>query len=192
MCCRYYIYRSGAELIRELLDPAERDVTLREGEVRPSEEADVLLLERGRLCARRMRWGFLPPKGSGLLINARVETAAQKPSFSDSLMRRRCVIAASLFYEWDPEHQKVGFSMPDQPLLFMAGLYRDFADGRRFTVLTVPAGEDVAPVHDRMPLLLPKQETTAWLSDETAVPALLKTASPALRIHRAYEQLSLF
>ena len=192
MCCRYYIYRSGEELIRELLDPAERDVTLREGEVRPSEEADVLLLERGRLCARRMRWGFLSPKGSGLLINARTETAAQKPSFSDSLMRRRCVIAASLFYEWDPEHQKVGFSVPDQPLLFMAGLYRDFADGRRFTVLTVPAGADVAPVHDRMPLLLPGRETTAWLSDEEAVPALLKTASPALRIHRAYEQLSLF
>lgn len=192
MCCRYYIYRSGAEQVTAMLDPADRGIVIREGEVRPSDEAAVLTGRGGRLRAQYMRWGFLSPKGGGLLINARSETAAQKPSFSDSLMRRRCVIPANCFYEWDRNRQKVEFSVEGLPLFFMAGLYRDFGDGPRFTVLTTAANASMAPVHDRMPLLFTAEQTEAWLREEEAALELLHCGQPAVIPRWEYEQLSLF
>ena len=192
MCCRYFIYHSGAEEIRDLLDPWEREVELITGEIRPSEEASVLLLERGRLCARPQRWGFLSPMGKGLLINARSETAAQKVSFADSLARRRCIIPAHRFYEWDAAKNRVAFTVPERSLIFMAGLFRDFEDGCRFTVLTTQANASMAPVHDRMPLIFDAEQMDAWLRDDSAVPELLRLAPPEVLAHRDYEQLSLF
>ena len=192
MCCRYTIYHSGAEEIRGLLDPWEREVELITGEMRPSEEASVLMLNDGRLCARAMRWGFPSPVGKGLLINARSETAARKVSFSDSLAHRRCIIPANRFYEWDASKNKVGFTVPDRQLILMAGLFKDFEDGRRFTVLTTGAGASMAPVHDRMPLIFDREQMDAWLRDDAAVPELLRLVPAEVQAHRDYEQLSLF
>ncbi|MBO4288692.1 MAG: SOS response-associated peptidase [Lachnospiraceae bacterium] len=192
MCCRYFVYHGGAEEIRGLLDPWEREVELITGEVRPSDKASVLLLERDRLCARPMRWGFLSPKGKGLLINARSETAAQKYSFADSFARRRCIIPAHRFYEWDAAKNKVGFTVPDRPLIFMAGLFKDFEDGRRFTVLTTGANASMAPVHDRMPLIFDAEQMDAWLRDDSAAADLLAVKPPEVLAQRDFEQLSLF
>ena len=192
MCCRYTIYHSGAEEIKDLLDPWERDGELITGELRPSDEASVLMLERSRRCLRTMRWGFLSPAGKGLLINARSETVAQKSSFSESLMRRRCIIPAHRFYEWDASKNKVAFTVPDRKLILMAGLFKDFEDGRRFTVLTTEANDSMRPVHDRMPLIFDAEQMDAWLKDDSAVPDLLRLAPPAVQPYRDYEQLTLF
>ena len=191
MCCRYFVYHGGAEEIRMLLDPSEREVELVTGELRPSDLASILMLERDRVYARGMRWGFLSPMGKGLLINARSETAAQKVSFADSLARRRCIIPAHRFYEWDAAKNKVAFTVPEHPLILMAGLFRDFEDGRRFTVLTTNANAAMAPVHDRMPLIFNAEQMDAWLRDDSAVPELLRTVPPAVEAQRDYEQLSL-
>ena len=74
----------------------------------------------------------------------------------------------------------------------MAGFYRRFPDGDRFIVLTTAANESVLPVHDRMPLSLPRELVLPWITDDQATEELLKTPQPAFRVYRPYEQLSLF
>ena len=129
-----------------------------------------------------LRWGLQPAwrkrgrRAAAPLINARVETAAEKPSFAESLAQRRCLVPADGFYEWSPRdrgHQPhwltLGGPSP-QPVCF-AGLWDDpsdvaGADPGRFTILTTRACPSVAPLHDRMPIALPHVLWRRWLDAE--------------------------
>lgn len=141
MCSRY-----------RLLDAAD----IQPRDVYPSQLAPV----QTRDGVRDMRWGFAGRTGKGLLINARAETAADKPTFSTALQQTRCVIAASAFYEWNAQKQAFLFenAAEDTPL-YLAGLYTQDTDGQeRFVILTREANDAVSPVHPRMPCLLPNVE----------------------------------
>lgn len=134
MCSRY-----------RLLDAAD----IQPRDVYPSQLAPV----QTRDGVRDMRWGFAGRTGKGLLINARAETAADKPTFSTALQQTRCVIAASAFYEWNAQKQAFLFenAAEDTPL-YLAGLYTQDTDGQeRFVILTREANDAVSPVHPRMP-----------------------------------------
>jgi putative SOS response-associated peptidase YedK len=147
-----------------------------------------------------MRWGLVPrwaKDDRGLKpINARSESAADKPMFRDALTRRRCIIPASGFYEWDKlGARKVPYNFTPvvAPLFAMAGLWEAWSDpatGRKVlsaAVLTTDANELVAPVHDRMPVLIDPADFDAWLSPGTApeaVSALLRPY-PAGRMRAA-------
>jgi putative SOS response-associated peptidase YedK len=148
------------------------------------------------------KWGLLPwfakdRKMAARAINARVETAAEKPTFRDSFARRRCLIPVDGFYEWE---RKVKGKLPhyiyapDGSPLPLAGLWSSWKDpetGERVTtctVLTGPPTEVVAPLHDRMPVVIPRAQWDAWLDpderDPERVAALLKAAaSPDLAEH---------
>jgi putative SOS response-associated peptidase YedK len=157
---------------------------------------------------RTVRWGLVPswakdPSIGSRLINARVETVAEKPSFRKAFARRRCLLPADGYYEWYPVDKKTKqpyFIHPsDGGVLAMAGLYEFWRDRSRpgddplawlvtCTVITTTAEDELGHLHDRMPMLIEKDRWADWLDPElTAMEdakALLVPASPGrLAVH---------
>ncbi len=118
-----------------------------------------------------------------------------KKLFQASLHSLRCVVPCTGFYEWNKQKDGYRFSLGHSGLLYMAGIYAHWDDGARFVILTVPANPSVARVHDRMPLILPRQSVRTWLNDPERALHLLKSRGPALcrwALPRQPEQKSLF
>ena len=138
---------------------------------------------------RVFRWGLVPswakdPSIGNRMINARMETVAEKPAFKRAFAVRRCLLPADGYFEWYPTAEKTKAGKPkkqpffihpkDGGVLAMAGLYeiwrdptRDEQDPDRFrwtcTVLTTEAEDDVGHIHDRMPLMVPRERWADWL-----------------------------
>jgi putative SOS response-associated peptidase YedK len=113
------------------------------------------------------KWGFTD--GGKPLINARAETASEKPSFRDAFAQRRCVVPADGFFEWrggQHDRRPLWFHSPDGGLMALAGLWEPGGPGGipQFTILTTEANALVAPVHDRMPVVLPPACIGEWLA----------------------------
>ena len=171
------------------------------GDICPSQQAPVLTGEGGELHLELMTWGFLPPAGEekregkgrpgGLLINARAETALEKRMFRDSIRSRRCVIPAAHFYEWDEDGDRAQFSDRESPLLYMAGFYRYFQEEKRFIILTTRANASVERVHDRMPVLLGKEEIASWVFEDEFMPFVLERTPAELEKFQEYQQTTL-
>ena len=132
-------------------------------------------------------WGLLPawsrdPKAGPKPINARAETLAEKPSFRQLLLRRRCLVPADSFYEWQPTPTgKVPHRIlrPDEGPFAFAGLWDEWTDRTTgevrptFTIITTAANRLMAPLHERMPVILPTRAAErAWLATGDA--ALLR------------------
>lgn len=145
-----------------------------------------------------LRWGLVPhwakdAKSVRQPINARAETVATAPMFRDALGRRRCLVPADVFYEWQAtEHgkQPVAVAREDgQPMVF-AGLWEGWRgpDGtvlRSFTIVTTNANTTLRPIHERMPVILEPADWPAWLGEVAADPAvLLRPSEAALRAWR--------
>lgn len=129
---------------------------------------------------RLMQWGLIPswakdPSIGNKLINARCETAHEKPSFRSAIKYRRCLIPASGFYEW----QKVDKSTK-QPYYFhkpqpfaLAGLWESWNDIETCIILTTQPNDVVAPVHQRMPVIISSENYKVWLNFDTQTPSHL-------------------
>jgi putative SOS response-associated peptidase YedK len=147
-------------------------------------------------------WGIASPwvkgpPGAGRLVNARAETARTKPAFREAFARRRCAVPADGFYEWTgPKgaRRPIRFAPAGGGLICLAGLYevaRDPATGEdaaTFVVLTTEPNAEVAPVHDRMPVIVAGDDLDAWLdvsdgggaAQAERAEALLRPAPPGL------------
>ncbi len=170
MCCRYYFEDEYREMIRDLMDsqgikPKEPLIAEPGRDVFPSDASTVICGGSDGLIAANMRWGFSNPYKKGLIINARSETAQEKNLFSDSIMNRRCIIPASGFYEWDRYKARFRFTLPDDELVFLAGFYHDEQGAPRYTILTAEANDSMRPVHDRMPVMIGRDEIRSWIRD---------------------------
>lgn len=123
-----------------------------------------------------VRWGLIPswardPAKFSTLINARSETAAEKPSFRASLRHRRCIVPADAFYEWTGKpgsKQPYMITLQSKEIMGLAGLWEHWlgADGSEvetMAILTVDANAEMASVHDRMPAILRSGDYDAWL-----------------------------
>ena len=163
-------------------------------DIRPSDEAPVLLADDGRITCTWQRWGFpmTPGLEKGLVFNARCESAAEKPFFREDIRHRRAVVPAAAFYEWDREKTKYTFRKEDRKALFMAGCCRHYNDGEHFVILTTAANSSMEPIHDRMPLLLEETEVSDWLLNNNSTDELLRKIPPLLSRNTEYEQLSFF
>ena len=161
-------------------------------DVHPSEKAFVIREEKSLIDTTEMLWGFSSPFGKNLIANARSETVKEKPMFSDSVLRRRCVIPASGFYEWDVNKARYRFFMPDGGLVLLAGIYRLEQGMGRFTVLTTEANSSMAPVHDRMPLMISAGEIKSWISDSSGTDEFLRRRPPELMREQDAGQISMF
>jgi len=129
-----------------------------------------------------LRWGLIPkwakdPTIGYKMINARAETLAEKPAFRGLLRTRRCVALADSFFEWRREgkaKQPLRIMFSDGAPFAFAGLWDEWTapDGtkvRSFTIVTTEANECVAPVHDRMPVIMREEEARRWL--DRSIPA---------------------
>ncbi|MEM8644717.1 MAG: SOS response-associated peptidase [Pseudomonadota bacterium] len=149
--------------------------------------------ENDRTGARHValvRWGFVPSWAKEVqpgkpLINARAETVADKPSFRNAYRRRRCLVPASGFYEWqgDVPGRKVPYYVPraDGGLLAFAGIWEHWMgpDGSELesaAILTTAANAQLASIHHRMPVVIGRGDFARWLGDEDAPHDLLKAA----------------
>ncbi len=123
-----------------------------------------------------LRWGLIPswskdPTIGNRLINARAETAQEKPSFRNAFRRHRCLIPASGFYEWQRQErgkQPFYIRMRDERLFAFAGLWErwegpDEGAIETCTILTTAANAVLAPIHDRMPVIIPPTSYSQWL-----------------------------
>ena len=176
MCGRYFM---GEDDVREYAaDIAQMNRRPDGGaDICPGMQAPAIL--GGDAAIKRMRWGFERPQG-GLVINARVETIGEKPMFRALARTQRCAMPARGYYEWRrSDRQKFDIALADARRFWLAGLWRAGGDGMEFVVLTQPPVDAVAPVHNRMPLLLPDADALGrWLAGETP----LYAESAALRV----------
>ena len=173
MCGRYWIEPEDDAALLRIIDRMQRvDPELRvktEGEVFPGDGVPALCLSRaGNVRAFAMEWGYGMP-GGRRLINARSETAAEKPLFRDSMRSRRCLLPMSAYFEWEHRgRQRVKYRIAPEAdgLHFLAGLYR-LEEGRPVcAVLTAGAAPEIAFIHDRMPVILPEEKSEDWLRGE--------------------------
>lgn len=142
------------------------------------------------LTAEFLKWGFPGFDRGKLLINARAESVKERPTFADSYAQRRCVLPAAGFYEWDKKKEKVTFTVPGSRILYLAGIFRPYGDELRFVVLTREANASMAPVHDRMPLILSGEEVLPWVTDAERAGDILAKKLPMLKAERPYEQMT--
>jgi len=154
-----------------------------------------------------MQWGLVPswaddPKIGQRMINARSETAATKPSFRSAMRRRRCLVPADGYYEWQATggtKQPYLFHLPHDEDFALAGLWeRRAREGEppleTFTILTTDASPQTAPYHDRMPVILPVDAWTVWLDPDFAdldhLQSWLKPTDQTLEIDRVSRRVN--
>lgn len=182
MCGRYTI-TINADTVREDLGIAQMPVDYHERyNVAPTQPVAVVADGESRK-AEWMRWGLIPfwakdPSIGSRLINARAETLNEKPAFKNALAKRRCLVLADGFYEWQKGAGAKGRAQPflfklenDKPFAF-AGLWEFWKtpDGETLntcTIITTNANELVKPVHERMPVMLSGDAMWAWLAQES-------------------------
>ena len=146
--------------------------------IAPTQDAAVIRESKRGRTIEPLRWGLIPswandPKVAMRTINARAESIAEKPAFKESFSRRRCVIPASGFYEWQKRGSKKQpyFIHPSSGHFAFAGLWdRWFShtDGplETFTIITTDANDALVDLHDRMPVILDAQHVDTWLDPE--------------------------
>lgn len=186
MCGRYMVFDDAEipELQVLLRHARSTGLPFATGEVFPSDPAMVVVQQDGAPLVTVMKWGYTGAGASSrLLINARAETAAEKPTFAADLARRRCVIPTTGFFEWSHhgEKQKYLFSLDSSPLLYLGGIWRPSPEGGQFTILTTAANESMRPYHHRMPVLLSPADVRPYLAQVQFAQNLLLQTPPMLR-----------
>lgn len=167
--------------------------------VAPTQDVHAVAEHDGRRHLVLFRWGLVPAWASDLsvgarMINARAETLAEKPAFRPSLEGRRCLIPAAGFYEWErtPERKVPHLiTREDGDPLAFAGLWSSWRDGDRrlltCTIVTTAAQGPITRLHDRMPVVLPREAWGPWLSrasgPDEALAVLRDAAPPPLTFH---------
>lgn len=155
--------------------------------IAPSQNILTVVQRDSHREATWLQWGLIPywsnePKG---IINARVETIDEKPSFKESFQRRRCLIIADGFYEWERMgkiSQPYYFQMKDEAVFAFAGIWdRWRVDDRSITtcaIITTTANELLAKIHHRMPVILGSESFDLWLNEESRSPDLKELLTP--------------
>lgn len=197
MCSRFSL-TSPPEAVRSLFDLRTIDPFPPRYNIAPTQP--IVVVRQGPKLDREailMRWGLIPtwvkdPREFATLINARSETAAEKPSFRAAFRHRRCLIPADGFYEWtgEPRAKQPNLIRPvSRTLLAFAGLYETWmgADGSEVdtaAILTTSNNADMAAIHDRMPVILSPDDFALWLDCRSGsgldVAHLLKPAPDGL------------
>lgn len=184
MCGRYQFSAAEYEELGQIVRSAERRAHRSElnfmtvGDICPTQTAPVMINNGGRIVGDFQTWGMR--RFGKTIINARAETVTEKPMFRANILAQRCVIPAAAYYEWDSGKHKYCFRIPGKPL-YLASIY-DVQDGINcFVVLTTAPNESVRDIHNRMPLILQREDIRPWLTDNGAALELLAHPSPLLQ-----------
>lgn len=186
MCGRYFALQAP-EIYRRFYGYADQPNFPARYNIAPTQPVPVVLHENGKRRFRLVRWGLWPswlkdPKGFPLVINARVETMLEKPTFRGALRHRRCIFLADGFYEW--RRAGTGKAATRTPFMVrradgapmaLAGLWENWlgADGSEIdtaAIVTTGANGTMAAVHDRMPAILSPEQMDPWLDTRAVEP----------------------
>ena len=183
MCGRYRIedrdYAEFNEIIERINRRAAAEPVKTSGEIFPADVVPVVASSRGLTpSAFAMRWGYTLEDGRRV-INARSETAADRPMFRDGMLNRRCAIPATNYYEWERiGRQKTRYAIrpAEGGLFYMAGIYRIEAGRPVFTILTREPAHSIAFIHDRMPVILRSDLVKDWIDPRCRAGEILDCA----------------
>ena len=186
MCGRYTLTSTNETLMQRF------GVALKEGltpryNIAPGQQS-VILAAQPQRQARLARFGMDGPHGK-MLINARSETVADKPTFRDAFAASRCLIPASGWFEWQEKQSQEKQSrskepwyicLTDQRVMGLAGLlFADRQCGTQFVIITTAADGQLADLHHRTPLVLPASGWSDWLSGSVSAASRLLVSPPA-------------
>lgn len=190
MCGRYDLSENPAAIRAKFAVPDVPDFRAN-ADVRPTDRNPIVRLNKARdarECALA-RWGLVPSWAKDLTfgtrtINARAETLPTAPAFRAAYEARRCLVPASAFYEWSgPKGQRVKWRIvvKDEPLFALAGLWEWWRDRstpdaqavHSYTIITTQPNAVLAPIHDRMPVIIAPQDYARWLDPTQQVDDLL-------------------
>ena len=152
------------------------------GEIAPGDTAPAVIARGEHIVAIPATFGLAGFDGKPL-INARAETAAVKPTFRESLRERRIILPACGFYEWSRDAQRTKYLFTPEPgaaVMYLCGLYNVVEGTVRFVILTREANASVAPIHDRMPVIIGEGDVRAYLTDYDAAMQILGSSAPTL------------
>ena len=200
--CGRYASTLPPEMMQELFATLNRLELIPRYNVAPTQPVAAIWEESNRREAHFARWGLVPrwvkdPREFPLLINARVETMAEKPAFRDALKHGRCIIPASGYYEWrtNPDKSKQPFyiTLADGQPMALAGPYAVWSgpEGEEVdtvATITVPANPQLSVIHDRMPAILRGDAIDQWLdvrgtASKDAYQLALPLEDGALKFH---------
>jgi putative SOS response-associated peptidase YedK len=192
MCGRFVITSPPAAL-RQIFGYIEQPNFPPRHNVAPTQPIPVVIVENGIRHFRLMRWGLLPawvkdPRKFTLLINARAETALEKPAFKNAIKRRRCLIPADGYYEWQISEQRKWpyfIHRRDGSPIGLAGLAETWIgpNGEELdtvAIVTAPASANLAVLHDRVPVTIEPGDFERWLdcADDNAEPVMALLTAP--------------
>ena len=197
MCGRYVVVidkKTLDDILKEVQSHSVSEAVMMtvkmEGEIFPTDTVPIRTVDGYQI----MRWGFRTDKRD--VINARSETAMEKPMFRTNMIERRCLVVASGYYEWKHEPNgkktKYEFSMPDKSLFYLAGCYRieRGSSDCSFVILTREATPEFSSIHDRMPVVFTSQQADSWLeTTDTGITELMEQSTTEL-VARAAAQSS--
>jgi putative SOS response-associated peptidase YedK len=198
MCGRFTL-RSPASILAEQFAIFDMAPIGPRFNIAPTQAVPVVRMNRREGEPRRelvaLRWGLIPgwakdPAIGNRMINARAETVAEKPAYRTAFRRRRCLVPADGFYEWQRiggKKQPFFIHMRDDGPFALAGLWElweapDHSRIESFTVLTTEPNDVVRPIHNRMPVILNQSDYSLWLDPAVEDPGML---APLLRPYRA-------
>lgn len=178
MCGRYsltFIFEGLAEIFNAIIDA--REAVPPRYNAAPTQMLPVITQVKGQNYLQVMRWGLVPAwaqdtSQGARMINARLETVKEKPAYKLALFSRRCLVPADGYYEWQPSAAKSNkqpyrITTAERPVFAFAGLWEEWADNnsrlQTFTIITTAANDQVAGIHDRMPIILPREQEEYWL-----------------------------
>lgn len=174
MCGRYTLANTGQLALR--FGVAEAPLEPRYN-IAPAQEVPIVVAGHDGPVLEQVRWGFRPAwladSTHSPPINARAETLLDRPLFRGAVARHRCLIPADGFYEWQARpgqktKQPFYFRLRDDALFAFAGLYTEAKDGAESTcvLITTTPNSLMAPIHDRMPAILRREDEAMWLDRE--------------------------
>jgi putative SOS response-associated peptidase YedK len=202
MCNRYILQREHLIEILQLFGLQAPEHFVSRYNLPPGEPIPAIRVDRaGAPAAAALNWGLLPswaPLDGARLTNARAETLGEKPSFREAFQRRRCLLPASGFYEWEVQGKARLpwlFRRPDSRPFCLAGLWesRVLPDGSRFetcAIVTTAPNELMRPIHHRMPVVLGPEQYARWLNPRARVPSdLAPLLQPAPEVGLAAQRV---
>jgi putative SOS response-associated peptidase YedK len=193
MCGRFTLSQTGETLASRLAARWQGEPLGRPRyNIAPTQHAPVLRLdEAGEPVLEMFRWGLIPfwakdPAIGNRMINARAETVAEKPAYRNAFKRQRCLVPVDGFYEW--QKTKAGkvphwIHAADGGVLTFAGLWECWRpEGAEpvhsFTILTTAPNATMAPIHDRMPVVVAEPDRARWLDPRAPAEALRELMRP--------------